>query len=94
MRILSWRLIVALVVGVTLVSVASSWYEVRSQKDALRNDLERKAATLGESLASTAQLYLQAGDRDGLEDIVERVRWGDIDRLQCNKRVDVCDKTC
>ncbi len=72
MRILSWRLIVALVVGVTLVSVASSWYEVRSQKDALRSELERKAATLGESLAATAQLYLLAGDRDGLEDMVER----------------------
>jgi trehalose-6-phosphate synthase len=72
MRILSWRLIVALVVGVTLVSVASSWYEVRSQKDALRSDLERKAATLGESLGATAQLYLQSGDRDGLEEMVER----------------------
>ncbi|HZD49121.1 MAG TPA: trehalose-6-phosphate synthase, partial [Silvibacterium sp.] len=72
MRILSWRLIVALVVGVTLVSVVSSWYEVRSQKDALRSDLERKAATLGESLAATAQLYLEAGDRTGLEDMVQR----------------------
>jgi trehalose-6-phosphate synthase len=72
MRILSWRLIVALVIGVTLVSVASSWYEVKSQKDALRSDLERKAATLEESLAATAQLYLQADDRDGLEDMVER----------------------
>jgi trehalose-6-phosphate synthase len=72
MRILSWRLIVALVIGLTLVSVASSWYEVRSQKDALRSDLERKAGTLGESLAATAQLYLQAGDRDGLEEMVEQ----------------------
>ena len=72
MRILSWRLIVALVIGVTLVNVASSWYEVRSRKDALRAELERKAGTLAESLAATAQLYLQAGDRDGLEDMVER----------------------
>ena len=72
MRILSWRLIVALVIGVTLVNVASSWYEVRNQKDALRSELERKAATLGQVLAATAQLYLQTGDRDGLEDMVEQ----------------------
>ncbi len=67
MRILSWRLIVALVIGVTLVSLASSWYEVRGQKDALRSDLESKAGTLGESLAGRAELYLQTGDRIGLE---------------------------
>jgi hypothetical protein len=58
MRILSWRLIVALVIGVTLVSLASSWFEVRTQKDALRSELEYKAGTLSESLAGTAELYL------------------------------------
>jgi trehalose-6-phosphate synthase len=72
MRILSWRLIVALVIGVTLVSVASSWYEVRTQKDALRSDLERKAATLGDSLAGNAESYLHADDRSGLEQMVQR----------------------
>jgi hypothetical protein len=36
MRILSLRLIVALIVGVTLVSLASSWYQVQAEKDALR----------------------------------------------------------
>ena len=54
MRILSLRLIVALIVGVTLVSLASSWYEVQAEKDALRRDLERKAETFGESLAGNA----------------------------------------
>ena len=72
MRILSWRLIIALVIGVTLVSLASSWYEIRSQKDALRADLEHKAATVGESLASTAELYLQTGDHGGLEQMVRK----------------------
>jgi len=72
MRILSWRLIVALVIGVTLVSLASSWYEVRSQKDALRVELERKAATLGESLSSTAELYLRTGDHAGLERLARK----------------------
>jgi alpha,alpha-trehalose-phosphate synthase [UDP-forming] len=72
MRILSLRLIVALIVGVTLVSLASSWYEVRAYKDALRSDLERKAETLGESLASSAELFLDTGDRPGLEQMVQR----------------------
>lgn len=71
MRILSLRLIIALIVGVTLVSVASSWYEVRSQKDALRSDLEHKAETLGESLAGTAGLYLNTGDQADLEQLVQ-----------------------
>jgi trehalose-6-phosphate synthase len=72
MRIFSWRLIAALVIGVTLVSLVSSWYETRSQKYALRSDLERKAGTLGESLAGTAELYLIQGDSAGLENLVKR----------------------
>ena len=58
MRILSWRLILALIIGVSLVSIASSWYEVQAQKEALRRDLDYKSATLGESLAGTAELCL------------------------------------
>jgi trehalose 6-phosphate synthase len=72
MRILSLRLIVALILGVTLVSLASSWYQVQAEKDALRHDLERKAETFGESLAGNAEAYLQAGDRPGLERMVRR----------------------
>ena len=72
MRILSLRLIVALIIGVTLVSLASSWYEVQAEKDALRRDLERKAETFGESLAGNAESFLQAGDRAGLERMIER----------------------
>jgi len=72
MRILSLRLIVALIIGVTLVSLASSWYQVQAEKDALRRDLERKAETFGESLAGNAESYLQVGDRPGLERMVRR----------------------
>ena len=71
MRILSLRLIVALIVGITLVSLVSSWYEVRAEKDELRRDLERKAETLGESLAGNAESYLQTGNRAGLEQLVQ-----------------------
>ena len=54
MRILSLRLIFGLILGITLVSLTSSWYGIRVEKDALRRDLERKAENLGESLAGNA----------------------------------------
>jgi hypothetical protein len=38
------------------VSLASSWYQVQAEKDALRRDLERKAETFGESLAGMRSL--------------------------------------
>lgn len=65
-------MIAALVIGVTLVSLASSWYEVRSQKDALRAELERQAGALGDNLAGRAELYLQLGDRALLEQMVQQ----------------------
>ncbi len=55
MRLLSVRLIVSLILGVTLVSAGFSYYEVLREKRALRNDLERRAETLGESLVSNVE---------------------------------------
>ena len=43
MRLLSLRLIISLIVGITLVSCGFSYYEVLRQKRALRVDLERLA---------------------------------------------------
>jgi alpha,alpha-trehalose-phosphate synthase [UDP-forming] len=71
MKILSLRLILALIIGVTLASLASSWYEVRTTKDSLRAELESKAETLGQSLAAEAQSPLQAGDTAQLELMVQ-----------------------
>src|ERR1700738_478119 len=72
MKILSLRLIIALILGVTLVSLASSWYEVRTTKDALRRELEGKAESLGQSLATNAESSLLAGDTARLEQMVQR----------------------
>ena len=72
MRILSFRLIVALIFGVTLVSLGSSWYEATDTKNALRHDLVVQAETLGESLAGNAKAYMQTGDRAALEQMVQR----------------------
>lgn len=51
MRLLNARLIVSLILGVTLVSLCSSYYQVVMQKRGLRRDLQRRAEVLGESLA-------------------------------------------
>jgi len=72
MRILSLRLIVALILGVTVVSLVSSWYQVRTEKDELRLDLERKAETFAESFASNAESYLRDGNKPALESLVKR----------------------
>ena len=72
MRILSLRLIIALILGVTLVSLASSWSDVQDDKESLRRDLQHKAEALGESLASSAELYLANGDTVNLEQLVRR----------------------
>jgi len=72
MKILSLRLIVALIIGVSLVSLASSWYEVKTTQDALRGELESKAESLGQALAAEAGPALQSGDTSDLESMVQR----------------------
>src|ERR1700761_3425548 len=74
MRLLSLRLIVGLILGVTLVSLVSSWYQVREAKEDLRNDLEHKVVTFGESLAAAGEAYLQVGDGPGFQRFLERFR--------------------
>jgi trehalose-6-phosphate synthase len=71
MRILSLRLIVALIFGITLVSLASSWAGVRAEIDALRHDLEQRSEALGESLAGSAESYLQTGNKSGLDHLLQ-----------------------
>jgi trehalose 6-phosphate synthase len=68
MRLLSVRLIVSLIVGITLVSLGFSYYEVVGEKRALRNDLERRAEVLGESVASNVEKSWGTG----LQPLVQR----------------------
>ncbi len=72
MKSIGLRLIVALVVGITLVSTASSWYEVRQQKQSLYADLERKADTLADGLTNTAELMLLTNNRDAISRLSEQ----------------------
>jgi trehalose 6-phosphate synthase len=70
MRLLSFRLIVSLIVGITLVSSGFSYYEVLGEKRALRNDLERRAAVLGESLVGNVEQSWDTGADKERSDIV------------------------
>src|SRR6202035_2634456 len=72
MRLLSVRLIVSLIVGITLVSLAFSYYEVVREKHGLRSDLERRAEVLGESVAGNVEKSWEAGSVRGLQRLVQR----------------------
>lgn len=71
MRLLSIRLIVSLIVGITLVSLSSSYYEALGDKRGLRRDLERRAEVLGESLAGNVERDLEKDSVQDLQRIVE-----------------------
>jgi len=72
MRLLSVRLIVALIVGVTLVSLLSSYHEVRTEKRGLRQELEHRADLLGESLAANVEPHVEKASTRELLRIVDR----------------------
>jgi trehalose-6-phosphate synthase len=71
-RLLTVRLTISLIIGITLISLFSSYYEVRSQKRNLRRDLERRAEVLGESLADKLEPYINKSSRKDLQVIVDR----------------------
>jgi trehalose-6-phosphate synthase len=72
MRLLSLRLIGSLILGVTLVSLLSSYFEVSSGMRGQRRELERRADVLGESLAGNIEPYFEKGSYRELQKIVER----------------------
>jgi alpha,alpha-trehalose-phosphate synthase [UDP-forming] len=72
MRLLSVRLIVSLIFGITLVSLGFSYYEVVGEKRALRGDLERRAEVLGESVAGNVEKSWESGSERGLQRLVQR----------------------
>jgi alpha,alpha-trehalose-phosphate synthase [UDP-forming] len=72
MRLLSVRLIVSLIVGITLVSLAFSYYEVVGEKRRLRTDLERRAEVLSESVAGNVEKVWEGGSDRALQRFVQR----------------------
>jgi alpha,alpha-trehalose-phosphate synthase [UDP-forming] len=72
MRLLSARLIVSLIVGVTLVSLCTSYYQVLVLKRGLRKDLQHRAEVLGESLAGNIERDLERNSSQTLQRTVQR----------------------
>jgi trehalose 6-phosphate synthase len=83
MRLLSVRLIVSLIVGITLVSFGFSYYEVLGEKRTLRSDLERRAEMLGESLASNVERSWNTEDKERSDRELQRLvqRFGNREHL-------------
>ena len=73
MRLLSLRLILSLIVGITLVSAGFSYYEVLGEKRALRSDLERRAEMLGETLVSNVEQSWNSGSQKAPNAEVQRL---------------------
>lgn len=72
MRLLSVRLIISLVVGITVVSLLFSYYSVQVEEHDLRRDVERRAELLGESLSGNVEHSLEKASPRELQRIVER----------------------
>jgi trehalose 6-phosphate synthase len=72
MRLLSARLIVSLIVGVTLVSLCTSYYQVLVQNRGLRKDLQRRAEVLGESLTKNVERDLARDAQSTLKPTLKR----------------------
>jgi alpha,alpha-trehalose-phosphate synthase [UDP-forming] len=72
LRLLSLRLIVSLIVGITLVSLAFSYFEVLREERGLRSELQRRAEVLGESIGGNIEKSWEGGPSRGLQKLVQR----------------------
>src|SRR6202140_2213480 len=79
MRLLSIRLIVSLILGITLVSSGFSYYEVLAKKRSLRSDLEGSAEMLGESLVGNVERAWNNGSTKDLQKVL--LRFGNRENL-------------
>src|SRR5260370_19447066 len=76
---MSLRLILSLVAAVTVVSVLCALYHVAAEDRSRRNELEKRAQVLAESLQETVQALLAKNSQDELQRIVDR--FGNRERL-------------
>ena len=72
MRLLSARLIISLIVGITVVSLCTSYYQVLMQSRSMRRDLDRRAEVLGESLARNVERDLERDAQRTLQRTVQQ----------------------
>lgn len=73
MHLFRMRLILALIVGVTFVSVASTYFDVLAHKHTMRQDLENRTALLGASLQPEIETAVAANRVDVIAATVARL---------------------
>ena len=74
MHLFRVRLILALIIAVTLVSVASTFFDVLAHKHTLRVELERRVKWMGMSLQPNVQTALENGAPSSLPSRIESMR--------------------
>ncbi len=70
------RLILALIVSVILVSVASTYFDVLAHRHILREDLERRTTWMGKSIEPEVENAFAAGDRTALPGLADLLKSG------------------
>jgi alpha,alpha-trehalose-phosphate synthase [UDP-forming] len=76
MHLFRMRLILALIASVTLVSVASTYFDVLAHRHVLREDLERRTKWMGVSVQPDVQGALRTGDPSGLPGLTQLLKAG------------------
>jgi len=71
------RLILALIVGITLVSIGSTYFDVLAHKHALRRELVRRSQWLGASLQPQIEQAAATGSEDRIASAVQHLHRGD-----------------
>jgi alpha,alpha-trehalose-phosphate synthase [UDP-forming] len=74
------KMVLPLIVSVAVVSVLFAWYQVRTAKRVLRNDLSRRAEILGEALQESVEPLMNRAPDKNLQRLVER--FGEREHLE------------
>ncbi|HVN94312.1 MAG TPA: trehalose-6-phosphate synthase [Terracidiphilus sp.] len=76
MHLFRVRLIVALIASVTLVSLASTYFDMLAHRHSLREDLERRTKWMGASIEPDVRNALESGDSTGLSGLAQLLKDG------------------
>lgn len=77
---LTFRLIISLFIGTTLVATIFSCFQIRDEKNSLQADIERRSIILAESLRETVVTLVETAQTERLNRLVEK--FGNRERLK------------
>src|ERR1700685_3246155 len=68
------RLVAALLVGITLISIGSTYFDVLAHKHMLRSDLARRVQWFGAGLQPQIEQQMATGQPEALPQLLSRLR--------------------